>query len=318
MLSRRHLFLLAGAAAAAPSSMTGKERVDRVLRGSDPDRLPFTFWYHFLDEHEPGEKHAASTLEFHRKFRTDLVKVMSDYPYPGSSTSNRWWDLKVEENPFPQQIRALELIRDALGGRNYFVETIFNPWNVAEKLSSPKRVQMMKSQNPKTLLETLEVIAKSEHNHVRRAIKAGAAGIFLAIANAQNGILTPEEYEKFSEPFDRIVLKGAADAPLNILHLHGDKVYLDRFWKGWAVAAINYSNFGTGTSIVEVRKHFPGLLMTGVDEVKFRSLSEADLKRQIESARQAAGKRYLIAPGCSVPNESSDHEMMQLVRAVGA
>jgi uroporphyrinogen decarboxylase len=318
MLSRRDLLILSGAAAvsAAPSSLTGKERVDRALAGEDVDRPPFTFWYHFLDEKLPGERHAASTLKFHRKFRTDLVKVMSDYPFP--RPSGEWFEVKVDENPYPRQIRALELIRAGLRGRNYFVETVFNPWNVAEKLSSPALVGQMMREKPQVLLDALEAIARSEAGHVRKALKAGAAGVFLAIANAQDGILTREEYQKFSAPFDRMIVEAAGGAPLNILHLHGDKVYLDLFWKGWPVAAINYSNFGTGVSVAQARANYDGLLLTGIDEVNFRKLGEEELKRQIQTAREAAGKRFLLTPGCSVPNETTDAEMMRLVRAVGA
>ena len=65
-----------------PASLTGRERVDRVLRGEVVDRPPFTFYYHFGLENLPGHHHARATLDFHRKFRTDLVKVMSDFPYP--------------------------------------------------------------------------------------------------------------------------------------------------------------------------------------------------------------------------------------------
>jgi len=315
MLSRREFLIASATSVMAAPAVTGKERVDRALRGADVDRPPFTFWYHFLDEREPGEAHAKYTLEFHRKFRTDLVKVMSDYPYP--KPKGRWYELRVEENPFPRQIRALELIRDGLAGRNYFVETIFNPWNVAEKLSSPKEVLRLKAEQPQVLLDALEVIAKSEANHARRAVKAGAAGVFLAIANAQDGILSQADYNKFSAPFDRQVLEGAAGAPLNILHLHGDKVYLDLFWKGWP-GAINYSNFGTGVSLDEARRRYSGLLISGIDERNYRKLSEAQLKQQIQAARAAAGNRFLLTPGCSVPNETTDAEMMRLVRAVGA
>jgi uroporphyrinogen decarboxylase len=315
MLSRREFLIASTVSATAAPAITGKERVDRALRGADVDRPPFTFWYHFLDEREPGEAHAKYTLEFHRKFRTDLVKVMSDYPYP--KPRGRWYELNVEENPFPRQIRALELIRDGLAGRAYFVETIFNPWNVAEKLSSPQEVLRLKAEQPQVLLDALDVIAESEANHARRAVKAGAAGVFLAIANAQDGILSQADYSKFSAPFDRKVLDGASGAPLNILHLHGDKVYLDLFWKGWP-GAINYSNFGTGVSLDEARRRYSGLLISGIDERNYRNLSEAQIKQQIQAAREAAGKRFLLAPGCSVPNETTDAEMMRLVRTVGA
>jgi len=40
------------------------------------------------------------------------------------------------------------------------------------------------------LLDALEVIAKSEANHARLAVKAGQPAFSFAIANAQDGIMT--------------------------------------------------------------------------------------------------------------------------------
>jgi protein-S-isoprenylcysteine O-methyltransferase Ste14 len=256
MFARRQLLYLAAAAALGATKMTAKQRVDRALKGQDVDRTPFSFWHHFGLEKLPAERHAQATLEFHRQFHTDLVKVMSDYAFP--KPAGNWYELKVVSNPFPEQLRALGLIRDGLRGDAFFVETIFNPWNVAEKLSSPEEVLRLKAENPKTLEAALEAIAESEVSHARKAVAAGAAGIFLAIANAQDGILTQEDYAKFSEPFDRMILQAVAGAPLNILHLHGDKVYLDRFVKGWPAAAINYSNFGTGKPVAAMRALYDG------------------------------------------------------------
>src|SRR5712664_3649565 len=130
----------------ARATLSSKQRVDRVLRGEDLDRPPFSLWHHFLDEVKPPEDHAKSTLAFHDKFHTDLVKVMSDYPYP--KPKGAWHELKAETNPFPKQIRALGLIRDGLGGKAYFVETIFNPWNIAEKLSSKEAVVALMREQP--------------------------------------------------------------------------------------------------------------------------------------------------------------------------
>ncbi|MBI3474067.1 MAG: hypothetical protein HY013_22145 [Candidatus Solibacter usitatus] len=315
MLSRRS-FLLTPALAARGARLSSRERLDRALRGEDLDRPPFTYWYHFLDDKLPGERHAQSTLDFQRKFRTDLVKVMSDYAYP--KPAGPWHALRAVENPFPQQIRALELIRDGLAGSKHFVETIFNPWNVAEKLSSKEEVLKLKAEKPQALLDALEAIARSEANHARRAVAAGASGIFLAIANAQDGILSRADYARFSQPFDKLVLDAVASAPLNVLHLHGDKVYLDLFYKGWPAAAINYSRHGTGVPIQRVRDKYTGVLMGGIDEANYRKLSRADLKRQWEEARQAAGKRFILSPGCSVPNDTKDEELLPLTKLLGA
>jgi uroporphyrinogen decarboxylase len=316
MLTRRQFVYLSASAALAAPRLTARQRVDRALEGRDVDRTPVSLWHHFGLEKLPGERHAQATLDFHRQFRTDLVKVMSDYPYP--KPAGKWYELKVLDNPFPEQLQALDLIRSGLAGQAYFVETVFNPWNVAEKLSSTEEVLRLKAEHPKALETALEVIAESEANHARKAMAAGAAGIFLAIANAQAGILTPEDYVRFSEPFDRLVLKAASGARLNILHLHGDKAYLPHFVRGWPAAAINYSNFGTGTAVAAMRAMYDGVLMTGIDERNFRQLSEADLRRQWEAARQGAGRRFILTPGCSVPNDSTDDELGRLAKIVGA
>jgi uroporphyrinogen decarboxylase len=307
MLTRRELLLAAAAPvvlSAAP--LTPRERIDRVLRGETPDRTPYTFWYHFLDEKKPGPEHARTTLAFHHKFQTDLVKVMSDYPYP--KPIGEWFSLKVEPDPFPRQIRALQDIRAGLAGRAHFVETLFNPSNVAEKLSSKDEVAKMKAEKPQRLLDALEIIAKSQSNHARRAIEAGASGIFLSIANSADA-----DYAKFAEPFDRMILESVSGAPLNVLHIHGDHVDLPRFYTGWPIAAINYSTHGTKIPFTFVRQRYSGVLIGGLDETNFRKLSDADVKRQASDAAIAAGPKFILAGGCSVPNDTTDAELMRVV-----
>jgi uroporphyrinogen decarboxylase len=205
-----------------------------------------------------------------------------------------------------------------LSGRAHFIETLFNPWNVAEKLSSPEAVRRLKDEKPSALLEALQAIAESEAAHARKAVGAGASGVFLAIANAQEGILSPEEYARFSEPFDKLVLKAVESAPLNVLHLHGDKVYLDRFLSGWPPAVINYSAHGTGVGLAAMRAKHAGVIMGGIDERAYRTLSEDELRQQLHAAREAAGRQLILAPGCSVPNETTDAEMLRLTRVAGA
>ncbi|MGD0225020.1 MAG: uroporphyrinogen decarboxylase family protein [Terriglobia bacterium] len=299
----------------AETRMSSRERVDHALAGRDVDRPPFSFWHHFELQKEPPERLVQATLDFHARFKTDLVKVMSDFPYP--KPEGQWYGLREEANPFPAQIQALNSIGQSLGHRAYFLETIFNPWKVAENLSSPQKIMRLKEEQPQRLLDALEVITKSEANHARRAVEAGASGIFLAIANAQDGILSQDDYAKFSEPFDRRILEATAQAPLNTLHLHGDKVYLDRFYKGWAASVINYSVQGTQVPMSNVRQKYSGVLMGGLDEVCFRSLSAETLRSQYESARKEAGKRFILAPGCSVPNDSTDAELLRVPQFLG-
>ena len=300
---------------AVTGKLTSKQRVDRALAGGDVDRPPFSLWHHFRLAAFPGERHAEATLEFHRKFRTDIVKVMSDFPYPKPAGGIE--AIKPEANPFPEQLRALDIIREGLAGRAYFVETVFNPYNQVAKTFSKPEVQRLKQEQPQVLLNALEAVAASEVNHVRKALATGAAGIFLAIDCAVPGVLTPEDYAKFSEPFDRMVLNAASGAHFNTLHLHG-KTYLDLFWKGWPAAVINYESHLTGVDFATARSQFSGVLMGGVDETNYRTLSEAEIASQWHAAAAAAGKKYILSPGCSVPDQSTDEELARLAHVVGA
>jgi len=313
---RRH-FLYSVAAVAAPlrggTALTRKERVDRALKGADLDRPPFTLWHHF--GLKTAREHADRTLAFHRQYRTDIVKVMSDFPYP--KPAGRWYELKPVDNPFPEQIKALELIRDGLNGDAYFIETVFNPWNVAEKLSSREEIRRLKDENPTALLTALEAITQSEINHAKRALAAGAHGILLAVANANSKEMTVADYARFSAPFDRRIL-AEAPAPLNVLHLHVERPYLDQF-QNFSAPVVNYSLHVTGIPMSDIRRQFPRVvLMGGIDEVNYRKLTKDEIRAQWKEASRQAGKQFILTPGCSVPNDSSPEELERMAEAIGA
>lgn len=313
----RRDFFLSAAAAAAPlrgqAALTRKERVDRSLQGADVDRPPFTLWHHF--GLKTAREHADRTLAFHRQYRTDIVKVMSDFPYP--KPAGKWYELKPLENPFPEQIKALELIRDGLNGDAYFIETVFNPWNVAEKLSSREEVRQLKDKDPAALLAALEVITQSEINHAKRALAAGAHGILLAVANANNKEMAVADYARFSAPFDRRIL-AEAPAPLSVLHLHVERPYLDQF-HNFAAPAINYSLHVTGIPMSEMRQQFPRtVMMGGIDEVNYRKLTTGEIQAEWREASHQAGRKFILTPGCSVPNDSSPPELARMAEAVRA
>jgi uroporphyrinogen decarboxylase len=317
---RRDFLRAAGLAASTvlpaltKASLESKERVDRALNGKDVDRSPFSLWHHF--GLKTPEEHAKRTLEFHAAYRTDIVKVMSDFPYP--KPSGKWYELKVERNPFPQQIRALELISDGLGGRAYFIETVFNPWNVAQKLSSKEEVLRLKKENPDALLHALDVITQSEISHANRAFATGAAGVLFSVANANKAELSVADYVKFSRPFDKKLLDGIAGAKQNILHLHVEPDYLDEF-HDFSFPVINYSQQVSGIPVSRVRSQYAtAVIAGGIDEVNYKTLTTDQIRDQWQSASKAAGPKYLLMPGCSVPNDSTPQELNRLPETVGA
>jgi uroporphyrinogen decarboxylase len=293
--------------------LSRKERVDRALAGLDVDRTPFTHWHHFGPQ--SPEEHAKATLEYHWKYKTDIVKVMSDYPYP--KPAGNWYELKVLDNPFPDQIRALELIRDGLHGDAYILETAFNPWQVAVKLSSKEEVVRLQQENPQRLLDGLDVLTQSHINHAKRAFAAGASGVLFSIANANRTELSPADYAKFSAPFDKRFFDATSMAKLNFLHLHWENEYVDQFLN-FKAPIVNWSVQSSGVSVSAVRSKFSQTIATGIDEKNYKDLSLAQIHDQWQSARNVAGSKFILTPGCSVPNDSTEEELSRLPQVVGA
>ncbi|MBI4909326.1 MAG: hypothetical protein HY820_37250 [Acidobacteria bacterium] len=299
--------------ATAKSPLSHKERVDLALQGKEVDRTPFSFWHHF--GLKTPESHAKATLDFHRAYRTDIVKVMSDFPYP--KPTGKWYELKPLDNPFPQQIQALEMIRDGLKGSAYFIETIFNPYNVAQKLSSKEEVARLKKENPQALLNALDVITQSEIRHAKRVLALGASGVLLSVANANKAELSPADYKKFSEPFDRRLTEAVKGSPLTFLHIHVEPVYLE-FFRDFPAPVVNYSHRVSGIPIATVRKSFSNVIAGGIDEVDYAKLTPAQLKEQWQAAMKAAGRKYILTPGCSVPDQSTKEELNKLPGVLNA
>jgi len=325
MIDRRRFLLsaaaVAGATCAQPilgqvagrKTLARKQRVDRALAGHDVDRPPFTHWHHF--EPQTAEVHAKVTLDYHWKYKTDIVKVMSDYPYP--KPAGDWDDLKVLDNPFPEQIHALELINKGLHGDAYMIETAFNPWQVAINLSSREELARLRQENPQRLFDALEVITQSHINHAKRAFAAGASGILFAIANCKPSELSLADYAKFSLPFDKKFVDAIAGARLNFLHVHWENEYVDQF-AGFNVPVVNWSVQTSGVPVTTVRSKFSQTIATGIDEVKYKDLSLAQMREQWQSASAAAGSKFILTPGCSVPNDTTDEELSRLPELLGA
>ena len=87
---------------------------------------------------------------------------------------------------------------------------------------------------------------------------------------------------------------------------------------GFTGPVINYSLHVSGVLITEVRRQFPTWVVAGgIDEVHYRRLAPAELHAQWQAASQAAGRRFILTPGCSVPNDSTPEELGRLPKLLG-
>ncbi len=312
------------------SPLTHKERVDRALRGQNVDRPPFTFYRHYKEQ--SARQEAQDHLDFHRRYNTDIVKVMNDFDYP-ASTTGKWYELKPLESPYPKQLETLRIVRDGLSGDAYFIDTLYGPYmtamilfqsqpEFAQSRSDDKRILTalndFQKQHPDQWHTALEAITQSTINHIHRSKEIGSSGVLVSIFNSHSDYGSVADYEKYSRPYDKRVFDALADTKLTFMHLHNlERPYLSQF-QDFHAPVLQYSVKVSGIPIADVRKLYSQTIAGGVDEIDFPKLTTEQMREQWKSARAAAGSKYIATPGCSVPNESKPDELARLPLALGA
>jgi uroporphyrinogen decarboxylase len=156
--------------------------------------------------------------------------------------------------------------------------------------------------------EALSVIAENLRAHIADVIEAGADGVFLALQGCTRAVMTEEQYREFGRPYDLIALQGAANGWLNTLHIHGDKDLMFDLVLDYPVQVLNWSDRLAGPSLREARGLTSKCLMGGWHE--FGALSTGTEEKIVEEARdavaQTAGRKFILANGCSVPDETDE------------
>jgi uroporphyrinogen decarboxylase len=320
---------------AAPSTtfeeMTRTERVRAAVRGEEVDRVPVVFWHHFRPEGS-GRRLADATLEFFdEKFDLDICKIMPDLPYPFPRGAIRSaGDLRLIEpldldrSPFVRQrLRTIELLRDELGEETPIVMTLFSPLTEAINACGGREAFLRYlREEPALVHAALATLAQNLGDAMARFIEYEADGIFFALqgATGEEQGLGEARYREFGRPYDLLALRGAADGWLNILHVHGDKDLLLDLVLDYPVDVLSWSDRLTGLSLREVRAKSSKCLMGGWHE--FGALSNGPAEAIAAEARdaleQTGGRKFILANGCSVPDETPEQWLEAARDAVDA
>jgi uroporphyrinogen decarboxylase len=312
--------------------LSHKERVDKALAGQQVDRPPYTFYRHY--DSPTAQLEAQNHLDFHRAYNTDIVKVMNDFNYP-KSTTGRWYELKPVDSPYPNQLETLRRVRDGLNGDAYFIDTLYGPYMTAMILfeSQPqfandpksddtdtahiKALHEFQQQNPDAWHTALEAITQSTIHHIHHAKEIGASGALVSVFNAESKFGSVEDYKQFTRPYDKRVFDALADTKLTVLHLHFlERPYLDQF-TDFEAPILQYSVKVSGIPITEVRQKYSQPILGGVDEIDFKKLTTEEIRTQWTLARSQAGPKYIAAPGCSIPNDSTPDELSRFAKSLG-
>jgi len=311
--------------------MTRRERVWAALAGKSVDRPPVSFWGHFYHRESSARDLVDATLEFQREYDWDWIKLNPrkhyhvepwgvSYRYSGKPNqkpalescpvreAGDWAKIGAQppaEGALREQIEAVRLLRAALPADVPLLETVFTPLAVlGEMVREPRELRDAMRTHPGLVRAALEAVTTTWEGYVARLLEAGADGIFLATVDwASEDLMSADAYRAWARATDLRVLAAAARAPFNVLHVCKRRNLLLAL-SDYPVAAFSWAATDpTNPALAVASEQLNGAVMGGLsqDGALQGATPDAVLEEYRMACDQTGGRRWLAAPGCSIP-----------------
>lgn len=328
--------------------MTSRERVMAALRGEPVDRPPVSFWGHFYHRESSARDLVAATLEFQSEYGWDWIKLNPRkqyhvepwgvrYTYDGDPKHKpvleRWpihqaadWAAvspqSHEHGALGEQLDCVHLLRRELEDDVPLLATVFTPLAVlGEMVEEPGELRLHMRTHPNAVRGALEAVTETYERYVAELLAQGVDGLFFATVDwASKDLLSAEEYRQWATPYDMRILEIVRQAPFNVLHVCKRRNLLlelaDYPVSAWSWAATDPLN----PTLAQALERLPGAVMGGISQEE--TLQERDPReavREFEKGLEAtAGRRWLVAPGCSIPPATPAANLVAVRDAVQA
>ena len=308
--------------------MTARERLFAAARGQAVDRVPFALWQHSTVHERTVERFTRFTLDFHEKYRPDLLKVMYDEQYDLPVDRHHLRDAQdwrlLEEfeahtGAFGRQLECLARIRAAVGPEVPVVQTIYSPFHVAHKFAGRKVLEDWQ-RNPEAVGGALAVIAANYRRFAECCLQeTGVDGFYFAPIGCEPSYMEQEQYVRMVRPSDLAVLEKLRQAPLLVLHIHGEREAYFDLLADYPCDVLSWEDRVAGPPLAQVRRSRTRCLMGGIDHLAApRSTAEQIVRQGREAMAQVEGSKggFILAPGCTFPPETPEANLRALAKAV--
>jgi len=329
------------------SPLSRRDRVLATVAGDAVDRPAMSFWGHFYDREETARDLAEATIAFRQGHDWDFIKLnprasyhgegwglsyswdrdplkkpaRTSYPVRGASDLARVRALPGDSGALGEQLDAIRLVRQGIPDDVLLIETVFSPLAVlADLCEDTKAAQRLLEEDAPAVTRALDAITRTFEDFVPRALHAGADGIYFATvewATADRG-WTPDDYRALAMPFDRRVLAKAEGAPFNVLHVCRARNFLPAL-TDYPVAAFSWATTEPGNlSLAEGLKAFRGAAIGGIghEDALVAPDDRLALAQLASGFEQTAGRRWIVAPGCSILPATPQSRLEALREAV--
>ena len=328
--------------------MNHRERVHAALRGEAIDRPPISFWGHFYHRESTARDLAEATLEFQRTYDWDWVKLNPRkhyhcedwgvrYRYSGRAGEKpelESWPIHApadwsaittrpaDAGALGEQLDAVRRMRAGLPADVPLIQTVFTPLAVlGEMTEEPDDLRAHMRTHPDLVRAALEAVTVTFEEHVRRLMAEGIDGIYLATVDwASRDLMTADDYRAWARPCDLRILAAAGPARFHVLHVCKRNNLLLEF-ADYPVAAFSYDALDpTNPPLREALANLPGAVMGGISHEDALQQPEPDaaLAEWRRALETTGGRRWLAAPGCSIPPVTPAANLRALRAAVDA
>lgn len=305
------------------------ERVQAVLRGETPDRVPAGFWFHY-----PSTLTAQETAQEHLKlfFETDMdiLKIMQDFTYPITGTITRaadWRKIRFDgtDSPVFEKAKAIiGTILDKMGGQALTLQTMFGPFKAAAFAFGDDVLMYWAKEAPDDVAEGIHIIAEQMVQWLQGYLDLGVDGLYYTAQYAEPGRFTQEEWEKLVKPFDERVLSVCPgnEGKINFLHVCGEPEYgfrVDlRRLAGLKGDIVNWSVKDNGLTLPDGRAFFGGRPILGGMNNKGHLVNgtEEEIRKEAQACIRTAGTAgFMLGADCTIQPPGGQPVDLQRIRA---
>lgn len=302
-----------------------RSRLETVLSGKKPDRVPISFWRHFPVDDQTPEGLASAIIDFQKKYDFDFVKITPsssfcladwgiqdvwkgnpegtrDYLEPLIKTVEDFKKIRVldpKKGKLNDQLKCLSLIAEQLPDSTPFIQTIFSPLaqfkNIVGRLNIPFFIRCY----PIETKSILQIISNSTIQFIEECKKRKIDGIFYAVQSATFDQLSEREFIDYGKYFDLQVLSHVNDLWLNVLHIHGDRIMFDQV-KDYPCSILNWHDRETAPTLSEAKRVTDKVLCGGISRIDVMVLGgKKEIENQVRDAlEQTDSLRFILSTGC--------------------
>lgn len=302
------------------------KRVETVLKGGRPDKIPACFSYHYKSDFDTVRM-AQEHVNTFRETGVDVYKLMQDYVQiidVDVKVPSDWDKVKFPGRSSPVYRKLLDVINrilDLTGHDALIFQTMFGPLKTAVQNCGYDCVMAHAKAAPDTLAAAVARIAAAQAEWAAGFIEAGADGLYYSGQFSEPGRFTKAEFDKLVTPGDLMVLNAAERrGGKNILHICGEPDYQYRSTPEWYVsypfAIVNWSVKDTGLSLKDGRKLFGGKPVLGGMNNRGSILNGSDesireeIRGVIHSADTLDG--YMLGADCTIQGKGISNKRIRV------